>query len=57
VWGFFFFPLLDTKDTVIIMLAISGTLAIMGRIYEPDGRLPAGTVQAQCALYRGRACL
>lgn len=37
VWAFFFFPLLDTKNTVVIMLAMSGTLAIMGGVYGPMG--------------------
>ncbi|PWJ84528.1 metabolite-proton symporter [Pseudaminobacter salicylatoxidans] len=37
VWAFFFFPLLDTRNTVVIMLAMSGTLAIMGGVYGPMG--------------------
>ncbi|KKB85712.1 MFS transporter [Devosia limi DSM 17137] len=37
VWAFFFFPLLDTRDPIIIVLAMSATLAIMGGIYGPMG--------------------
>ncbi len=37
IWAFFFFPLLDTKNTAVIMLAMSGTLAIMGGVYGPMG--------------------
>jgi metabolite-proton symporter len=36
-WSFVFFPLLDTGNSVIIVLAMSGTLAVMGGIYGPMG--------------------
>lgn len=37
IWAFFFFPLLDTRNTLIMVLAMSGTLAIMGGVYGPMG--------------------
>lgn len=37
IWGMFIFPLLDTKNVVVIGLTLSGTLAIMGGIFGPMG--------------------
>jgi metabolite-proton symporter len=37
VWSFFFFPMLDTKDSFLIAAAMSITLAVMGGIYGPMG--------------------
>ena len=37
VWSFFFFPMLDTKDSFMIAAAMSITLAVMGGIYGPMG--------------------
>lgn len=37
IWAMFFFPLLDTRNPVIIALAMSTTLAIMGGVYGPMG--------------------
>jgi metabolite-proton symporter len=37
LWAFEFFPLLDTGNSVIIVLAMSTTLAVMGGIYGPMG--------------------
>lgn len=37
VWSLFFFPLLDTGNSLIIAVAMSITLAIMGGIYGPMG--------------------
>ena len=36
-WSFAFFPLLDTGSSLVIALAMSTTLAIMGGIYGPMG--------------------
>ncbi|WP_164311500.1 MHS family MFS transporter, partial [Streptococcus pneumoniae] len=33
VWAMFFFPLLDTRNPLIIALSMSTTLAIMGGVY------------------------
>ncbi|WP_245450948.1 MFS transporter [Borborobacter arsenicus] len=37
IWSFFFFPMLDTKDSLMIAAAMSITLAVMGGIYGPMG--------------------
>jgi MFS family permease len=37
IWSFFFFPMLDTKDSFMIAAAMSITLAVMGGIYGPMG--------------------
>lgn len=37
IWSFFFFPMLDTRDSLLIALAMSITLAVMGGIYGPMG--------------------
>jgi metabolite-proton symporter len=37
VWSFAFFPLLNTGNSVIIVLAMSATLGVMGGIYGPMG--------------------
>jgi MFS family permease len=37
IWSFFFFPILDTKDSFLIAAAMSITLAVMGGIYGPMG--------------------
>lgn len=37
VWSLLFFPLLDTGNSVVIALAMSTTLAVMGGIYGPMG--------------------
>ncbi|WP_237684213.1 MFS transporter [Pseudaminobacter soli (ex Zhang et al. 2022)] len=37
IWSFFFFPMLDTREPVLIAAAFSITLAVMGGIYGPMG--------------------
>jgi metabolite-proton symporter len=37
IWSFFFFPMLDTRDSFLIAAAMSITLAVMGGIYGPMG--------------------
>ncbi|MEV0170295.1 MFS transporter [Streptomyces sp. NPDC050803] len=37
VWGAVLFPLLDTKNSVLIAVALSGALLCMGIIYGPAG--------------------